>query len=203
MILTASPTAPSPKMATEEPFFGLATLRVAPNPSNGEWNLSSIRSYKMKYLTDWWGKKFLPVEMPQLRIHTLSRGANGLSLARQPEWTTVYSLKVDVPKKWLIGFPLIENLDFPSLSITPLSVFILSRSHILLSSDLQCLHSPHSPVNTGRTWSPTWRSETPSPTLSTILLRIEAVRNRLRAQGKLFLQEKWELPILNSTLRTK
>lgn len=27
----------------------------------------------------------------------------------------------------------------------------------------------HSPVNTGRTWSPGWRSVTPSPTLSTIL----------------------------------
>jgi hypothetical protein len=40
---------------------------------------------------------------------------------------------------------------------------------MLLSSDLQCLQSPHSPVNTGRTWSPGWRSVTPGPTLSTIL----------------------------------
>lgn len=36
MILTARPTAPSPKMATEEPFLGFATLRVAPNPTRGK-----------------------------------------------------------------------------------------------------------------------------------------------------------------------
>lgn len=42
----------------------------------------------------------IPVEIPQLRAQTLSRGAKGLILARQPTWTTVYSLKVDVPTKW-------------------------------------------------------------------------------------------------------
>lgn len=115
------------------------------------------------------GKLSVPVETPQLRMHTLSSGALGLIFATQPEWTTVYSLKVEVPTKWKIGFPLIENLDFPSFSMTPRSVFILRRSHILLSSDLQCRQSLHSPVNTGRTWSPGLRSATPSPTLSTIL----------------------------------
>jgi len=53
--------------------------------------------------------------------------------------------------------------------MTPRSVLILSRSHMLLSSDLQCAQSPHSPVNTGRAWSPGFRWVTPSPTLSTIL----------------------------------
>lgn len=115
--------------------------------------------------------------MPQLRIQTLSKGARGLIFARQPAWTTVYSLKVDVPRKWFTGEPFMENLDFPSLSMTPLSVLILSRSHMLLSSDWQCLHSPHSPVNTGSTWSPTARSDTPSPTLSTTL------RNEYLATG--------------------
>lgn len=54
------------------------------------------------------------MEMPQLRMQTLSRGAKGLIFERQPEWTTVYSLKVEVPRKWLIGVPLMENLDLPS-----------------------------------------------------------------------------------------
>lgn len=110
-----------------------------------------------------------PVDIPQLSTQTLSRGAAGLILATQPTWTTVYSLKVEVPRKWWMGFPLIENLVFPSASIWPLSVLILRRSHMLLSSDLQWRHSLHSPVNTGRTRSPGWRSVTPGPTLSTIL----------------------------------
>ena len=111
----------------------------------------------------------LPVEMPQLRTQTLSRGASGLILARQPTWMTVYSLKVDVPTKWKIGWPLMEKRDLPSPIITPRSTLILRRSHMLLSSDLQWAHSLHSPVNTGRTWSPGARSVTPSPTLSTML----------------------------------
>jgi hypothetical protein len=32
MSLTARPTAPRPKIATVEPFFGFATFRVAPSP---------------------------------------------------------------------------------------------------------------------------------------------------------------------------
>ena len=64
--------------------------------------------------------------------------------------------------------PLDRKQWVPHRLSSHLSVFILSRSHMLLSSDLQCLHSPHSPVNTGRTWPPS-SSSTPSPTLSTIL----------------------------------
>ena len=114
-----------------------------------------------------------PVEMPQLRMQALSKGAIGLIFTTLPEWTTVYWLKVDVPRKWLIGLPLIENLDLPSLIMTSLAGFTLNKSHILLSSDLQCGHSPHSPVNTGSTWSPGFRFDTPSPTLSTTLLNKE------------------------------
>lgn len=33
-LLTARPTAPNPKIATVEPFIGLATFRVAPSPSS-------------------------------------------------------------------------------------------------------------------------------------------------------------------------
>nr|GMD88686.1 Uncharacterised protein [Ipomoea batatas]GMD91122.1 Uncharacterised protein [Ipomoea batatas] len=55
-------------MATVEPFAGLATFTVAPNP----------------------------VDIPQLRTQTLSSGASGLILATQPAWSVVYSLKVCV-----------------------------------------------------------------------------------------------------------
>lgn len=110
-----------------------------------------------------------PVDIPQLRTQTFSSGAEELILATLPTWQTVYSLKVEVPRKWLMGFPLAVNLVLPSLSMTFLSVFIRRRSHMLLSSDLQCRHSLHSPVNTGRTVSPSFRSVTPSPTLSTTL----------------------------------
>lgn len=41
---------------------------------------------------------------------------------------------------------------------------------MLLSADKQWTHSLHSPVKTGRTWSPGARSVTPSPTLSMILI---------------------------------
>jgi hypothetical protein len=34
--LTESPTAPKPKIATVEPFFGFATLTVAPKPKQME-----------------------------------------------------------------------------------------------------------------------------------------------------------------------
>lgn len=126
-----------------------------------------------------------PVEMPQLRTQTLSRGAAGLILAKQPTWTTVYSLKVEVPTKWWMGCPFLENLVLPSLIITPRSVLIRRRSHILLSSDWQWLQSPHSPVKIGRTWSPGWRSFTPSPTLSTILFKItETLRTILHIKKK-------------------
>ncbi|CAA7396688.1 unnamed protein product [Spirodela intermedia] len=41
-----------------------------------------------------------PVEIPQLSTQTVSRGASGFIFARQPTCTTVYSLKVEVPRKW-------------------------------------------------------------------------------------------------------
>lgn len=40
--LTARPTAPSPKIATVDPFFGFATFKVAPRPTE------QIPSYKRK-----------------------------------------------------------------------------------------------------------------------------------------------------------
>lgn len=141
--LTAKPTAPNPKIATEEPFLGFATLKIAPNPEivkvvSFMWSLDINFIFNTEILEITQCNRKQPVEMPQLRMHTLSRGANGLIFATQPEWITVYSLKVEVPRKWFIGSPLIENLDFPSASMTPLNGFVLKRSHMLLSSDLQC-----------------------------------------------------------------
>ncbi|CAA7396685.1 unnamed protein product [Spirodela intermedia] len=44
--------------------------------------------------------KAAPVEIPQLSTQTVSKGASGFIFARQPTCTTVYSLKVEVPRKW-------------------------------------------------------------------------------------------------------
>lgn len=66
-----------------------------------------------------------------------------------------------------MGFPFIEKRLFWSPCIRPF-LSIPKVSHALLLSDLQCLQFLHSPWKTVRTWSPSRRSVTPSPTLSTI-----------------------------------
>jgi hypothetical protein len=99
-IFTASPTAPSPNIATVEPFGGFAKLIDAPRPTERMATQHlKIRSSHNKHTT----KKIqvnLPVETPQLRTQTLSRGASGLIFTTQPTCRTVYSLKVEVPTKW-------------------------------------------------------------------------------------------------------
>lgn len=88
----------------------------------------------------------------------------------QAESTTVYSEKVEVFKKWKMGFPLtVENLVVPSPSITFFVASTPNLSHKLVFSHLHIEHSPHSPLNIGTTMSPSSTSLTPSPTLSTIL----------------------------------
>jgi hypothetical protein len=42
--LTARPTAPIPNTATVEPFFGFATLRVAPKPEHITKNINIYSS---------------------------------------------------------------------------------------------------------------------------------------------------------------
>jgi hypothetical protein len=47
--LTARPTAPSPKMATDEPFFGFATFKVAPRPT-GQKKKQIFITWKLQIL---------------------------------------------------------------------------------------------------------------------------------------------------------
>jgi hypothetical protein len=72
-------------MATEEPFFGLATFKVAPRPPsqkrNPHYEKATNRPFKDFYQIVYFSR---PVEIPQLRTQTLSRGAAGLILATQP-----------------------------------------------------------------------------------------------------------------------
>ena len=51
-------------------------------------------------------KTKLPVEMPQLRRHIFSSGAAELILTVHAESSTVYSVKVDVLRKWYTGWRL-------------------------------------------------------------------------------------------------
>ncbi|CAA6662580.1 unnamed protein product [Spirodela intermedia] len=62
--------------------------------------LPTQRQQRRSLSLAWPHSVIIPVDMPQLRMQTLSRGAAGLILARQPECTTMYSLKVEVPRKW-------------------------------------------------------------------------------------------------------
>lgn len=113
-----------------------------------------------------------PVEMQQLsKAMWLSETRVGSILTTQAESSTVYSQKVEVLRKWKMGFPSfsLRNLHFPSLAITLFMGSIPKFSHTFVFWDLQKMQSPHSPWNMGITQSPTSTSLTPSPTLSTIL----------------------------------
>lgn len=68
----ASPTAPRPNTATVDPACTLAVFHAAPRP----------------------------VVTPQLSKVMVLRGAFGSILTTQAESTTVYSLKVEVLRKW-------------------------------------------------------------------------------------------------------
>mmetsp|Transcript_126644 Transcript_126644/g.358206 ORF Transcript_126644/g.358206 Transcript_126644/m.358206 type:complete len:229 (+) Transcript_126644:179-865(+) len=69
---TLRPTAPMPNTAAVAPRGTLAVFHTAPQP----------------------------VEMPQPRRHTFSRGASLRTLARDCAWSTLYSAKELVPMKW-------------------------------------------------------------------------------------------------------
>jgi len=91
-------------------------------------------------------------------------------LTTHAESSTVYSVKVEVFKKWKMGFlSIVENLVPPSQSITFFIISTPNLSHLFVFSLLQYLQSPHSPLKIGTTKSPSFISLTPSPTLSTIL----------------------------------
>lgn len=103
--LTASPIAPKPKIATDEPACTLALFQAAPIPAFILVLKTKNKLNKLFYKTIYIKNKResnLPVETPQLsKVSFLRlRVSSVLSLRAQPESTTVYSVKVEEFKKW-------------------------------------------------------------------------------------------------------
>ena len=99
-------------------------------------------------------------------------GASESIFTTQADSNTVNSLKVDVFRKWYIGCrrsSAVVNRVCPSWTIVLFIGFTPIFSHVLVFGFWQHRHVPHSPLNSGITWSPAATSTTPSPTLSTIL----------------------------------
>lgn len=88
--MTARPTAPRPKTATEVPGSTLQVFKTAPHP----------------------------VDTPHPSTQILLKSQCGLIFAAEIAAMTVYSLNVEQPIKWKISFPSFENLVVPS-GITP------------------------------------------------------------------------------------
>lgn len=113
--------------------------------------------------------KKLPVETPHPRRHALSGGISGSIFIRLAMSTTVYSLKLEINKKWYMISPFWPvNLVVPSRGIQG-DTLKGKLVHRLLLVDLQSMHSPHSGRITGITTSPFVTSVTSFPTLSTTL----------------------------------
>lgn len=110
----------------------------------------------------------VPPATPQLSKQTLSRGAAGFIFTTYGCSTTVYSLNVE-HRNLEIGVPFMENRDFPSLFMPVSRDATPKLAQWFVFGEAQYLHTWHSPVKTGITWSPAFKSVTPSPTLSTIL----------------------------------
>lgn len=111
----------------------------------------------------------LPVETPQLRRQALFGGIVGSIFVTLATSSTVYSLKLDIQRKWYKLSPLRSvNLLVPSLGIH-WEIWKGNFEHMLLFFDLQSIHSSQSGKNTGITMSPVDSPWTPSPTLSTTL----------------------------------
>jgi hypothetical protein len=116
----------------------------------------------------------------------LERSASGLTFATQASSQTVYWLKVEVPKKWLMGFPSDtreKRVVFLSDGIKPLLQLYTSVSQTLVFPRLHFGHFLHSAIQTGSTLSPTFRSVISRPTLSTNLSPSNS-RQKISSQKK-------------------
>nr|GMD40265.1 hypothetical protein C4D60_Mb07t17560 [Ipomoea batatas] len=137
---TANPTVPKPKIATVDPGSTFAALIAAPT-----------------------------LDTPQLRRQARLGGMLGSIFVRLAMSITVYSLKLDTNRKWCKASPL--------RSVNRLVSSLCRRGEALngnfvqrlLFLDLQSKHSVQSGKNIGTTESPSLKSSTSSPTLSTIL----------------------------------
>ena len=107
-----------------------------------------------------------PVESPQAKRQTCSKGASGLTLASAISGITVYSAKVEQPMKWRISSSPREIRVLPS-GRKPL--FCCSRIAMqrLVRGSTQCTHSPHWGEKRVTTWSPSASEVTSGPTRST------------------------------------
>ncbi|WVZ55769.1 hypothetical protein U9M48_006391 [Paspalum notatum var. saurae] len=155
--LTASPTDPSPKIATDEPGSTLADLHAAPTPE-----LLNDMMYKAE------GSPVLP---PQLRRQASLGGTAGSILTTWFMSTTVYSLKLDTARRSCSGFPCAsQNRVVPSRRI-PGPMMNGTEAHMLFccSDDVQLPQLSHCPRNVGTTESPAAKPSTSFPTLSTTL----------------------------------
>lgn len=120
--LTANPTVPNPNTATEDPGETFPILQADPIPVHMKevnqkqlenfpgfitnfsirWGIKSCTCPKVPSSWSRWEKKDLksPVATPHPSRQIFSRGALGFTLAQQASSSTVYWLKVEVPKKW-------------------------------------------------------------------------------------------------------
>ena len=172
--LTANPTAPRPKIATEDPGSTFASFHAAPTPAIFLGQRYKITNDSPQQQGNVSSLRHKPVEAPQLSRQASAGGMAGLTLTTWFTSTTVYSVKLDTPRKWWSGRP------WPSLNRVVPSRGIPGRTangyleHMLLRADLQSTHSLHCSRNVGTTASPAANSSTCSPTLSTTLHRRHA-----------------------------
>ena len=140
--ITAKPTAPSPKTATDEKGSTLALFQTAPRP----------------------------VATPQPKRHAFSSANVGSIFAHEISASTVYSAKVEHPMKWKICEPsrLSVKRVVPS-GISPFPCEPRICGHRLVFGLMQKMHDGalHCGVYPGTTWSPTCTDVTPSPIAST------------------------------------
>ncbi len=110
----------------------------------------------------------MPVVTPQPSRQTFSSGAAlGFTLASETSGSTVYSLKVRAAHVVVDRLAVVAEAG-GAVGHQALALGGAHRLHRLVLPDLQNLHSPHSAVYSGITWSPTLTLVTPSPTASTM-----------------------------------
>ncbi len=133
------PTRPAPKTTHVEPSSTFAVLMAAPSP----------------------------VDRPHANGAACVAGASGLTTASAISGITAYSAKVEVPMKWRMSSPPRLRRVVPS-GRWPLFCSSRMAMQRLVLGLTQWMHSPHWGENSVTTRSPSFTSDTPSPSFSTI-----------------------------------
>jgi hypothetical protein len=108
-----------------------------------------------------------PVDRPQANGAAWVAGASELTTASAISGITVYSANVEVPMKWRTCSPFRLRRTVPS-GRWPLFCSSRIAMHRLVFGLWQCTHSPHWGANRVTTRSPSFTSDTPSPSFSTM-----------------------------------